>query len=136
MPIRGVAVVSAVLLALTACARGATEQQSNEPGSGQQDEISGDQGGDAESQATSIKVKVENGRIIGVGDSVRVSTGTRVRIRVGADVEDEVHVHGYDLMSDVAPGDPAVIAFKADIPGVFEVELESAGVQLFELEVQ
>jgi hypothetical protein len=29
-----------------------------------------------------------------------------------------------------------VIASKADIPGVFEVELESAGVQLFELEVQ
>jgi len=54
---------------------------------------------------------------------------------VTADVVDEVHVHGYDLFADVAPGAPATINFVADIPGVWEVELEGAGALLVELEV-
>ena len=52
-----------------------------------------------------------------------------------ADVADEVHVHGYDLMADVSPGRAAVIAFRADAAGVFEVELEDAGKLLFRLRV-
>jgi hypothetical protein len=67
---------------------------------------------------------------------VRVDLGQKVRIRVEADHADEVHVHGYDLKGDVAPGKPAVVEFTADTPGVFEVELESAGLKLFELQVQ
>jgi hypothetical protein len=54
---------------------------------------------------------------------------------VDADVADEVHVHGYDLVADVAPGSPAELTFLADIPGVFEVELESSHVELLRLEV-
>jgi hypothetical protein len=46
-----------------------------------------------------------------------------------------VHVHGYDLMADVAPGSPARIDFVADVPGVFEVELEDAGTPLFRMAV-
>jgi hypothetical protein len=50
-------------------------------------------------------------------------------------VSDEVHLHGYNLMSDVTPEQPARIDFVADVPGVFECELENAGIPLFELEV-
>ena len=67
---------------------------------------------------------------------IRVDIGQKVRIRVQADRSEEVHVHGYDLKADVAPGRPAVIDFTADVPGVFEVELEQAGLKLFELQVQ
>ena len=38
-------------------------------------------------------------------------------------------------MSDVAPGAPARIAFRATIPGRFEIELEDRGVQIAELTV-
>ena len=38
-------------------------------------------------------------------------------------------------MKDVAPGAPAVIAFKATIPGQFEAELESRGLQIAEISV-
>lgn len=54
---------------------------------------------------------------------------------VSADVADEVHVHGYDLMADVAPGSPARISFEASVPGRFEVELESRALQIAELRV-
>jgi hypothetical protein len=67
---------------------------------------------------------------------VRVDLGQKVRIQVQADRSEEVHVHGYDLKADVAPGRPAVLDFTADVPGVFEVELEQSGLKLFELQVQ
>jgi hypothetical protein len=65
----------------------------------------------------------------------KVKVGRAVVITVNAEVSDEVHLHGYDLSADVAPGQPAKIEFTADIPGVFEIELESRGQLIGELEV-
>ena len=44
-------------------------------------------------------------------------------------------MHGYDVFGEVAPGAPAVLTFEANIPGVWEVELEGLGQLLVELEV-
>lgn len=49
---------------------------------------------------------------------------------------DRVHLHGYDLTADVAPGAPATIRFKATAPGRFEIELEERGLEIGELEVR
>jgi hypothetical protein len=84
--------------------------------------------------AVEIEVEVEEGEVEGPGD-VEVQQGERVRLVVEADVSDEVHVHGYDLLAEVSPNEPAVIAFRANAPGVFEVELEAAELPLFELTV-
>jgi len=84
--------------------------------------------------AVEIEIEVEGGEVTGPGE-VEVTQGERVRIVVKADVSDEVHVHGYDLTADVTPQEPAVIVFRADAPGVYEVELESAGLPLLELSV-
>jgi len=65
-----------------------------------------------------------------------VDRDSEVVVTVTSDVADEVHVHGYDLMADVAPGAPATIRFTADAPGRFEIELEDTGVQIAELEVR
>lgn len=85
---------------------------------------------------TLIQAKVTGGRVETAERRVRVNRGQKVRIRVEADRDEEVHLHGYDLSADVAPGRPAVIEFTADAPGVFEVELEQAKLKLFELQVQ
>jgi FtsP/CotA-like multicopper oxidase with cupredoxin domain len=85
---------------------------------------------------TLIEAKVTGDRVDTASRRVRVSRGDTVRIQVEADHAEEVHVHGYDLKKDVAPGKPAVIEFTADAPGVFEVELEQAKLPLFELQVQ
>jgi hypothetical protein len=85
---------------------------------------------------TLIEAKVTGDRVDTASRRVRVSRGEKVRIQVEADHAEEVHVHGYDLKKDVAPGKPAVIEFTADAPGVFEVELEQAKLPLFELQVQ
>jgi ABC-type molybdate transport system substrate-binding protein len=66
---------------------------------------------------------------------VTIEQGQRVTLIVSADVADEVHVHGYDLMADIAPGSPARISFEASVPGRFDVELESRAIQIAELRV-
>lgn len=80
----------------------------------------------------SIEVTVEGAPASG---RVEVGVGAEVRLTVMADVDDEVHVHGYDVTADVSPASPATIEFVADIPGIFEVELESAHRLLVELQV-
>lgn len=65
-----------------------------------------------------------------------VEKDERVVLVVTSDVADEVHLHGYDVTRDVAPGKPARLPFKATIPGRFEVELEDRGVQIADITVQ
>jgi heme/copper-type cytochrome/quinol oxidase subunit 2 len=69
-------------------------------------------------------------------DRLTVPKDTRVRIVAIADVTDHIHVHGYDLMADVAPGSPAVVLFTAELPGRFEIELEDRGRQIAQLTVR
>ena len=83
-----------------------------------------------------VEAKVTGSNVQTASQRVRVDLGQKVRIQVEADRAEEVHVHGYDLKGDVAPGKPAIIEFTANVPGVFEVELEEAGLKLFELQVQ
>ena len=64
-----------------------------------------------------------------------VHKGDRVVLVVKSDVADEIHVHGYDIMRDVAAGGTARLPFTASLPGRFEVELEDHGVQIAELTV-
>lgn len=82
-----------------------------------------------------IRIVVKDGKVVGGLNKTTVDKNTNVTVIVSADVSDEVHIHGYDLMKDVAPGKPAKITFVANIPGRFEMELESRGLQISDFEV-
>ena len=60
----------------------------------------------------------------------------KVKLVVTSALTDHVHLHGYDLMVDVAPGSPGTINFTATAPGLFEIELEDRGLPIGELEVR
>lgn len=77
-----------------------------------------------------VNIRVENGLPAGGVRRVTVAKNRRVVLRVTSDVSDHVHLHGYDLMRDVAPGRPATISFRATIVGTVEAELEDRGVQI------
>jgi hypothetical protein len=83
-----------------------------------------------------IPVIVRGGQVVGGVETVRVEQGEQVVLVVRADVSDHVHLHGYDRTADVGPGAPAQIAFRATIPGRFEVELEDRKLRILELEVR
>ena len=82
-----------------------------------------------------VRISFEGGEVTGPRRP-EFTVGDRVALIVRADVADHVHVHGYDLMRDVAPGAPARISFRADAPGRFEVELEDRHLPLTELVVR
>jgi hypothetical protein len=61
--------------------------------------------------------------------------GETIQFTVKSDVEDEVHVHGYDVSKEVSPGRTAEFSFPAEFTGVFEVELENSAVPIAKLQV-
>ncbi len=65
-----------------------------------------------------------------------VDRGSSVLITFESDQPEHIHLHGYDLLVDLVPGQPAELAFVADSPGSFEVELEDSRRFLFELLVR
>jgi hypothetical protein len=81
-----------------------------------------------------IDVLVEAGQVVGP-TTFSFAVGDQVSIRVLSDVDAEIHVHGYDLFFDADAGVPVEISLVADVPGIFEVELEGTHTPLFLLEV-
>jgi hypothetical protein len=85
---------------------------------------------------TVVRIRVVNGAPRGGIVRQTVNQGDRVVIHVTSDVTDHIHLHGYDIMRDVAPGRPARLPFRATVPGRFEVELEDRAVQIADITVQ
>jgi hypothetical protein len=84
--------------------------------------------------AQAIDVTVVAGAVEGPG-TVSVAVGDRVSVWVLSDVDAEIHVHGYDVFFEAPAGVPTEVTLTADVPGIFEVELEQTHTPLFALEV-
>ena len=77
-----------------------------------------------------VRIEIRDAQPVGGVRRVTVAKGRRVILLVSSDVSDHVHLHGYDVMRDVAPGRTARIAFRATIVGTVEAELEERRVQI------
>jgi heme/copper-type cytochrome/quinol oxidase subunit 2 len=87
-------------------------------------------------KATEIVVSVKDGKVSPKAHRVRAAEGSRVQILVSSDVDDEVHVHGYDIEREVSAGQSTTIVFTANQTGVFEVETHESNLLLLQLQVQ
>lgn len=83
-----------------------------------------------------IDITIKGGKITPKPGVVSMPLGEKVTIQVTSDVAEELHLHGYDESVELVPGETGKVTFTADIPGVFEAELEESGDLLFELKVQ
>jgi FtsP/CotA-like multicopper oxidase with cupredoxin domain len=82
-------------------------------------------------------ITVTGGKPAGGVQTITVKKGERVRIAVSStDTSDEIHLHGYDLKRDLKAGGSVRFSFPADAEGIFEIELEGAGVQIGKLVVE
>ena len=86
-------------------------------------------------EGTVLVVTIRGGEPVDGIVRAEARKGDPVVVIVRSDVADEVHVHGYDLMADVAPGKPVRIEFTANLTGRFEIELEGLGKQIVQLTV-
>ncbi|MFI8523876.1 hypothetical protein ACIGB8_05500 [Promicromonospora sukumoe] len=69
-----------------------------------------------------VEVRFADGRVEPAPGRVEVPLGSTVVLRAEVDTPAEIHVHGYDVAADAAPGDPVCLEVLADTPGVFDVE--------------
>jgi FtsP/CotA-like multicopper oxidase with cupredoxin domain len=73
-----------------------------------------------ETEGTSIQIR--GGEVVGGAQDIEVTQGDTVRIVVTSDAPDEIHLHGYDITRNPAPGQPARFQFRADAEGAFDIE--------------
>ena len=81
-------------------------------------------------------IRVVGGEPAGGVKEITVNKDDTVRLEVRSDTAAEVHIHGYDFMKDVEAGGFVGFRFKADIEGVFEIELEETHTQIGQLSVE
>jgi hypothetical protein len=84
----------------------------------------------AQPAAQQIRIVVRGGKPVGGVKDVTVDKNGRVVIVITSDVEDELHLHGYNLKRDLTPGVTERLPFKATINGTVEAELEDRGLPL------
>jgi hypothetical protein len=72
------------------------------------------------------RIRIEGGTVVGGAKTIDVTKGDTVLIVVSADATDEIHLHGYDITRNAAPGQPARFGFKANAEGAFEIESHTA----------
>ena len=82
-----------------------------------------------------IDLVVNGNELEGGARRQSVPLGEEITVRVSGTSTDHVHIHGYDLFIDLAGGS-GELTFLADIPGVFEIELEGSGTLLVQMEVK
>jgi FtsP/CotA-like multicopper oxidase with cupredoxin domain len=129
---RIVLVVGALVVAVVAfiVAQPGDDDDSTPSSSGTQTQTTADDATDTETETQPeepaeppvTRISVKGGVIAGDVKSIEVAKGDTVRIVVSSDVEDEIHLHGYDIEKEAGPGKPARFEFKADVEGAFELE--------------
>jgi FtsP/CotA-like multicopper oxidase with cupredoxin domain len=93
--------------------------------------------GGKEKAPVAERIVIRGGKPVGGIHRISATKGDRIRLTVtSSDTKSEVHVHGYNILKDMAPGKPVTFDFPAKIEGVFEVELEDTKTQIAKLSVR
>ena len=85
-----------------------------------------------------VKITVEGGVATGAPERLPVTIGQTVRITITSDVAEELHVHGIEQSLDLPAGEKQTLEFVVPAdpgPGLYDVELETSALLLFQLEV-
>ena len=129
-----------LLAAVTGCA-GEGEAEPSEPSTSAASAASSA----PESSATStdetekvveISVAVTDGTVRPKPRRVEVDRDSQVRLLVTIDVDDTLHVHGFDIEEPLEAGRTTTVELVADQSGIFEVETHESELELLQLEVR
>jgi heme/copper-type cytochrome/quinol oxidase subunit 2 len=83
------------------------------------------------------QIRIRAGKPVGGIQKITIKKGDQARIEVSSpDTTDEIHLHGYDLKRDLKAGGSVRFSFEANADGIYEIELEKAGVQIGKLVIE
>jgi hypothetical protein len=77
----------------------------------------------AQAAELTFALKIEHGRVPANMRLIRVMQGDVVMLELSADERQIVHLHGYEIQKEVAPGTVTELAFTANLTGRFPVHL-------------
>ncbi len=132
--------LATLLLAVTGCASGddtkAADSSTSATGSpaGSAGETSGEP--TPNQKTVQITVSVRDGKVTPKPRRVSIPLGDQVRLQVTSDVDDELHVHGFDVEEPLEAGRTTTVELTADQQGVFEVETHETELELLQLAVR
>jgi len=108
--------------------------------------LGGDSGSDSSSSDASTSADADKvptvvvnkqGEPVGGIADLTYKKGDQIHFKVEVPFEEEIHLHGYDVMKEVPKGGGTVTYdLPAELEGVFEAELEGRGEQIVELKVE
>ena len=81
----------------------------------------------ADAPEKSFDLTIVRGAVSADQRVLKVEKGDAVRVRVTSDAPGELHLHGYRLAAQLAPGTPAELAFTAYATGRYPFEWHGAG---------
>ena len=87
--------------------------------------------------AIQVHVAIEGGKVADDQGVIKIAQGDHVTLHFSSDETHNLHIHGYDIGVEVAPGSHAMVDFKATATGRFPVEIHGSSHHnaLFYLEV-
>ncbi|HXG27540.1 MAG TPA: hypothetical protein VNJ47_01655 [Nevskiales bacterium] len=80
--------------------------------------------------------QLQGGRLVSGPAVIQLRQGETLTLRVTADAADELHLHGYDSLLRLQPGQTAELTLQAEHAGRFDFELHHVHRELGVLEVQ
>lgn len=75
-------------------------------------------------------LSVKSGKVVSGSGDIQVMQGDTVKLVVTNDSDNELHLHGYNIMTDLKAGQPGTITFQASASGRFPFELEETKQEL------
>lgn len=120
------AVIAVVVFVLARPEEGSKKADDPSPTAGQTPPAPSEDGPTATTESAlpppPTEIRLEEGEVQGGVQRIEAGAGDRVRFVVISDAPDDIHLHGYDIEKQAAPGEPARFEIEADLEGVFEIE--------------
>jgi FtsP/CotA-like multicopper oxidase with cupredoxin domain len=91
-----------------------------------------DSNNDRSGGSTVARIALSGNKMQSGPSTITATKGDTVHIVVTSDKPNTIHLHGYNIERQAAPGKPARFDFKANVEGVFEIEShtwEDAGLE-------
>jgi FtsP/CotA-like multicopper oxidase with cupredoxin domain len=80
-------------------------------------------------------INIQNGKAVSGSTLLKAHEGDEITLEIVSDRSDELHLHGYDLHADLAPGETTTLAFTATRTGRFGMEMHRSHTEVGALEV-
>jgi heme/copper-type cytochrome/quinol oxidase subunit 2 len=120
------------------CASGSDQPAAGTSGSASSSTAAGIASGEPNpaKEPVTVTVAITDGRVTPKPSRLKVPLGSMVELQVTSDVDDELHVHGFDVEKPLEAGVTTTLELLADEAGLYEVETHETELELVQLEVR